>query len=58
MEKDGEVTNVEILRGIGGGCDEEAVRVIAAMPDWKPGLNNKGEAVRVRYNIPVKYSLN
>lgn len=57
IEKDGRVSDVQVLRGIGGGCDEEAVRVISAMPDWKPGLNKKGEAVRVRYNLPVKYTL-
>ena len=57
IEKDGRVTHVKVLRGIGGGCDEEAMRVVRAMPAWKPGLNKKGEAVRVRYNIPVKYTL-
>ncbi|NTW23768.1 MAG: energy transducer TonB, partial [Lentimicrobium sp.] len=37
VEKNGNVTDVRILRGIGGGCDEEAVRVIKAMPKWNPG---------------------
>ena len=58
IEKDGAVSSVKVLRGIGGGCDEEAVRVISTMPNWKPGLNENGEAVRVAYNIPIKYALN
>ena len=57
IEKDGSVTNVNVLRGIGSGCDEEAVRVISSMPKWKPGMQN-GEAVRVSYNIPIKFALN
>ncbi|OFY52189.1 MAG: hypothetical protein A2W85_00345 [Bacteroidetes bacterium GWF2_41_31] len=56
IEKDGSVTNVKVLRGIGSGCDEEAVRVISSMPKWKPGMQN-GEAVRVSYNIPIKFAL-
>jgi len=56
IEKDGSVTNVKVLRGIGSGCDEEAVRVISSMPKWKPGVQN-GEAVRVSYNIPIKFAL-
>ncbi|MDP2721958.1 MAG: M56 family metallopeptidase [Bacteroidales bacterium] len=56
IEKDGSVSNVKVLRGIGGGCDEEAVRVVSSMPKWKPGLQN-GEAVRVAYNLPIKFAL-
>jgi TonB family protein len=56
VENDGSVTNVGILRGIGDGCDEEAVRVVKLMPNWKPGTQ-KGEAVRVAYNLPVKFVL-
>ena len=56
IEKDGSVSNVKVLRGIGGGCDEEAVRVIKAMPKWKPG-KMKGEAVRVRYQMPINFKL-
>lgn len=57
VEKDGSVSNVEILRGIGAGCDEEAVRVIKNMPKWNPGKQN-GLAVRVYFNIPIKFKLN
>ena len=56
VEKDGSVSNVKVLRGIGGGCDEEAARVISAMPKWKPG-KQKGEPVRVSYQIPINFKL-
>lgn len=56
VEKDGSHTGVQILKGIGGGCDEEAVRVINAMPKWKPGKQN-GELVRVQFNIPIRFTL-
>ena len=54
--KDGSVSDVKLLRGIGGGCDEEAMRVVRAMPSWKPGKQS-GNAVTVMYNLPVKFSL-
>ncbi|MFU8844779.1 MAG: TonB family protein [Bacteroidales bacterium] len=56
VEKDGSVTNVKVLRGIVGGFDEEAVRVVKQMPDWIPGRHN-GETVRVRFNMPIQFSL-
>ena len=56
VEKDGKITNVRVLRGIGGGCDEEAARVISLMPDWKPG-KHKGKPVRVQFNLPVQFKL-
>ena len=37
VEKDGSISNTKLLRGIGGGCDEEALRVVRNMPKWKPG---------------------
>lgn len=56
VEKDGSITDVQVLRGIGDGCDEEAIRVIKAMPKWTPG-QQRGEAVRVAYRIPIKFAL-
>ncbi len=56
IEPDGSVSNVKVLRGIGGGCDEEAVRVIKAMKKWKPG-KQRGKAVRVSYTLPVNFKL-
>ena len=55
--KTGEVSSVSIIRGIGGGCDEEVVRVIESMPDWQPA--NKGnKPVSVKMVIPVCFKLN
>ena len=56
IEKDGSVSNVKVLRGIGGGCDEESVRVISAMSKWKPGKQN-GKPVRVSFIIPIIFKL-
>ena len=56
VEKDGSINEVKVLKGIGGGCDEEAVRVVKAMPKWKPG-KMKGEPVRVNYQLPVFFKL-
>lgn len=56
IEPDGSVSNVKVLRGIGGGCDEEAMRVIKSMPKWKPG-KQRGKAVRVTYTLPVNFKL-
>ena len=56
VEPDGSVSNVKVLRGIGCGCDEEAVRVIKALPKWTPG-KMKGEPVPVSYQIPINFKL-
>lgn len=56
VEKDGSITNVKILRGIDPELDKEAIRVISAMPKWKPGTQ-RGEAVRVRFTVPVMFRL-
>ena len=52
VESDGSITNVRVLRGVEKHFDEEAVRVISSMPQWKPGML-KGEPVSVRYMVPV-----
>lgn len=56
VEPSGLVSNVKILRGIGGGCDEEAIRVVQSMPKWTPG-KQRGKAVRVSFNLPVRFTL-
>jgi len=56
VERDGSVSNITLLRGIGFGCDEEAIRVVGLMPTWKPGRQN-GIPVRVYYNLPIKFTL-
>lgn len=57
VERDGNITDVQILRGIGGGCDEEALRVIKNMPKWAPG-KQRGKPVRVQFNMPIMFKLN
>lgn len=56
VEKDGRVGQVKILRDIGGGCGNEAVRVVKMMPRWKPG-KQRGKAVRTQFNLPVNFDL-
>ncbi|MDR0365104.1 MAG: energy transducer TonB [Bacteroidales bacterium] len=56
VERDGSISNVSIVRGIGGGCDEEAIRVAKMMPKWNPG-EQRGKAVRVNYRMPIKFIL-
>jgi protein TonB len=54
--KDGRLSNFKILRGIGGGCDEEAVRVLRSMPPWIPGKQG-GKSVPVQFNLPIRFTL-
>lgn len=56
VEKDGSITDVSVVRGIGYGCDEEAIRVIKKSLRWKPGFQNN-KPVRVRYNMPINYMM-
>lgn len=56
VEKDGNISNIKTLRGIGGGCNQEAERVLSLMPKWKPG-NQFGKPVRVSFNVPVVFKL-
>ncbi|MGK7392993.1 MAG: energy transducer TonB [Candidatus Cyclobacteriaceae bacterium M3_2C_046] len=56
VERDGSITDVEVLKGIGAGCDEEAIRVIKAFPKWNPG-KQRGRPVRTRMHLPVIFKL-
>ena len=56
VQKDGAITDVKVIRGIGAGCDEEAIRVIQKSPKWTPG-KQRGRAVRVRMVLPITFSL-
>jgi protein TonB len=56
VNEDGEISNAKVLRGIGGGCNEEAIRVVKSMPKWKPGKQN-GRAVKVYYTLPIRFVL-
>lgn len=56
VEIDGSITDVTLIKGIGGGCDEEAMRVIKKSPKWKPG-QQQNRKVRVRYTMPLSFQL-
>ncbi|MCB0696102.1 MAG: energy transducer TonB [Chitinophagaceae bacterium] len=56
VNEDGAISRTKVLRGIGGGCDEEALRVVSAMPAWKPGKQN-GKAVKVFFTLPITFRL-
>ncbi|HFA47784.1 MAG TPA: TonB family protein [Bacteroidetes bacterium] len=56
VEKDGSISNAEVIRSIGDGCDEEVLRVVGMMPNWTPG-RQRGKEVRVQFNLPVKFKL-
>ena len=55
-EKDGSLSDVKVMRSLGSGCDEEAVRVINSMPKWKPGKNS-GKEVRTKMLVPITFWL-
>jgi len=56
VEIDGTLTDLHLTRGIGGGCDEEAMRVFKMSPPWVPGKKN-GHPVRVAYSVPISFAL-
>jgi len=53
---DGSIEGARVVRGIGGGCDREALRVVNAMPKWKPGRQN-GHKVKVYFTLPISFYL-
>lgn len=56
VDKDGSLSDVQAIKGIGAGCDEEAVRVVKSAPKWKPG-KQRGQPVRVRMVLPITFKL-
>ena len=56
VEKDGNITDVKLLRGVNDLLDAEALRIVKLMPNWIPGMQD-GKAVRVQYNIPIYFKL-
>ncbi len=56
VEKDGSVSNVKVTKGLGAGCDEEAVRVVSASPKWTPALK-KGKPIRYAFTFPIRFQL-
>lgn len=57
VNKSGEISDVELLHGIGGGCDELALKIVNKMPKWNPG-RICGKPVRVEFKMPIKFTLN
>ncbi len=56
VERDGSITDVQVVRGVDPSLDKEAVRVIQSMPKWTPG-KQRGSTVRVRFTLPVVFRL-
>ncbi len=56
VNQDGSLTDIQVIKGIGGGCDEEAVRVLESAPRWNPG-KQRGKPVRVRMVLPIIFQL-
>jgi protein TonB len=56
VSETGSISNAVVTRGIGGGCDEEALRVVNSMPKWRPGKQN-GQPVKVKHTIQVRFKL-
>ncbi len=56
INKDGSLTDFEVLKGIGGGCDEEAIRVLKESPKWEPG-RQRGRPVKVKMALPIVFQL-
>ena len=56
INKDGSLSDVKAIKGIGAGCDEEAVRIVQSSPSWNPG-KQRGKAVKQRYTLPIIFKL-
>jgi protein TonB len=57
VDREGKITNIKVIRGIGFGCDEESIRVLAKMPAWTPG-KQRGQTVLVSFTMPIRFVLN
>jgi protein TonB len=56
VNRDGSIVDVKVVRGIGAGCDEEAIRVVQSAPSWSPG-KQRGKPVRQKMVIPINFKL-
>lgn len=56
VNEDGLISSAKVVKGIGGGCDEEALRIVKSMPKWKAGMHC-GKKVKVRFIIPISFIL-
>lgn len=57
VDREGKITNIKVIKGIGFGCDEESIRVLQKMPLWSPG-KQRGQAVLVSFTMPIRFVLN
>jgi len=57
VDQNGEISQIEVTRGIGYGCDEEAINVLKNCPKWSPG-KQRGQPVKVRMSLPITFKLN
>lgn len=57
VEKDGTMSNPYILKNLGSGCGDEALRIVKLMPKWTPGRDEDGNKVRVQFNFPIRFKL-
>lgn len=57
VDREGKITNIKVIKGIGFGCDEESIRVLARMPPWSPG-KQRGQTVLVSFTMPIRFVLN
>lgn len=57
VDREGKITNIKVIKGIGFGCDEESIRVLQKMPLWSPG-KQKGHTVLVSFTMPIRFVLN
>lgn len=56
VAKDGSLQNIEVIKGIGSGCDEEAIRVLGISPNWKPA-KQRGKPVKQRIVLPIFFKM-
>ena len=56
VNKKGEIDDIKVVKSLGGGCDEEAIRVVKSMPKWNPG-RQLGRKVSVRFHLPVSFRM-
>ena len=56
IDSDGRISDINTLKGLGYGCDEEAVRVVKQMPQWLPAKKD-GKKIAVIYNLPIVFEL-
>jgi TonB family protein len=56
VTSEGDIKDIQILKGLGFGADQESIRVVSTMPRWKPGMQS-GKPVNVRYNLPIAFQL-